>query len=221
MKEHTNILILGDKFKKGLKSKGCPAIIKHKKTSILEEQIETFDQIFSKNKIYYVCGFEKDTLNSFIDKKKLKDKIHLINNESYNIYNDSYSLYTGLSYIDTGPVLVVHGYTVPKTSVLKKIKSNTSSYLFTSSKLKTKLGCIINDTFVDHIFYDLDNYIQDIYFLCQEDILQIKNIFSQEKQMELKNTFIFEIINLAIDRGCRFNTIDIDKKTTFCNQSKK
>jgi hypothetical protein len=211
-----DIVILGDRYQKGKKSKGCPGLIpcNNNKLTTIEYQINNIKKVLPESTINYVSGFDKDKLENFLDKIGLKDTINIINNENYLRYNESYSLSIALNFINQqSDVLVISGYYVPLA--LNNINFSKST-LFLDNK-KTKLGCIINHkNIVENIFFDLDNYIQEMYFLQNKDVKNIRNLLTTNKY---NNAFLFELINNIIDSGSIFYTHNLFTKSK--NYAKK
>jgi choline kinase len=201
-----NIIILGDKYQKGKKSKGCPGLIIEKNKRIIDGQLNSIKNVFDKSKIYYVSGYESDKISQHIIKKQYD--INIINNNNYHEYNESYSLSLALSQINNNPLLIISGYYTPSVSLLNTINIDRSM-VFIDKNNKTKLGCIVNDNIVENIFFDLDNYIQDIVFIESKTVSSIKKLLSNKKYM---NCFIFEIINSLIDIGHTFYTKNLSTK---------
>lgn len=214
----TSVIILGDKYQKGKKSKGCPGLIYQDKQTIIEHQINNIKKIIPDCKISYVCGFDGEKLKSFIEKNNLKDKINLIDNSKYKVFNESYSLSLALSSIQINSnVLVLSGYYIPLSTHFHNIDFSRST-LFIDNNKKTKLGCITNNNIVENIFFDLDNYIQDIYLIKNKDIQIIKQLL--ESSDKYNNSFLFEIINNIIDTGSIFYTHQLLKQNVK-NYAKK
>jgi hypothetical protein len=207
-----NIIILGDKYQKGKKSKGCPALIYQDKKTILEHQINSIDKIIPNNKITYVCGFENEKLKIFIEKNNLTNKVSLIENKDYLKYNESYSLGLAIENItNANPILILSGYYIPHINNFNSIDLSKST-IFIDTNKKTKLGCIINnDKIVENIFFDLENYIQDIYLIQKSGADRIKNLLSTKMY---NNAFLFEIINNLIDAGSVFYTHNLITKNS-------
>jgi hypothetical protein len=55
---------------------------------------------------------------------------------------------------------------------------------------------VINNSKIENIAYDLDNYLSEIYFLTKNHSIMIKDLLKNKIN---HNCFIFEIINKLID----------------------
>lgn len=214
-----DIIILGDKYQKGKKSKGCPALIYQDKKTIIEHQINSIKKILPNSRINYVTGFDNEKFKIFLEKNNLDNQINIINNEYYENFNESYSLSLALNNIkNKSNILILSGYYIPSLFYFNNIDFSKST-IFIDNYKKTKLGCIINDkNIVESIFFDLENYIQDIYFIQYKDLKNIKNLLSTNKY---NNAFLFELINNIIDMGSIFYTHQLSIKNTKIYAKKK
>lgn len=211
-----NAIILGDKFRKGQKSKGCCALIQKDRETLLQHQIESIRLIDPKTKIYYIAGFDYNRLLSFINKNNIYTQLSkVVCNHDYAKFNESYSLNIGIDSLDNldDDLLIINGYYCPP-KILKHL-DRTSSSVFICSKEKSKLGCTINNNKIEHIFFGLQNYIQDIYYVNKKDIHVINSLV----KLKMNNNFLFEIINTCIDNGCYFTNFNLDtiKKNNIKN----
>jgi hypothetical protein len=84
---------------------------------------------------------------------------------------------------------------------------NNVSQIVLNKKSTSSLGCVINNKKIHNIFYDLDNKIEEMYFIANKDIGKLKDILDQP----IKNMFIFEIINKMIDNNVSFQPLKIEK----------
>lgn len=213
-----NVIILGDRYQKGKKSKGCPGLIDLDKKTILEHQINNITKILPNCIIHYVSGFDNEKLKSYIEKNNLQNKINIIENNEYDNFNESYSLSIALNIIEKPTnILVLSGYYIPSINSFNNIDLSKST-LFIDNHRKTKLGCIINNNIVENIFFDLENYIQDIYLIQEKELNSIKKILSTN---QFNNAFLFELINNAIDLGCIFYIHNLFQKHNKLYAKKK
>lgn len=196
-----NVLIIGDKYQKGMKSKGCPALIKVKNyANILEQQYSVLNDFFPNNNIIYVAGFEFKKVQNFLNENKLN--IKLIHNEKYNDYNDTYALSLAANFLDPNMgTLIFFGYHLLSTRILDKFNKRRGSQIFLSKSSQSDIGCIIEKDIVTNISFDLPNKINNIYYICQKDMLQIKSLINNPS---FKNYFLFEAINYLIDNKIIF-----------------
>ena len=66
-----NIIILGDKYQKRMKSRGCVGLIKYNNKNIISHQYKTLHSIFPNANIIYVYGFDNKRFISYINKNIL------------------------------------------------------------------------------------------------------------------------------------------------------
>jgi choline kinase len=195
-----NCIILGDKYSKGMKSKGCPALINLTKSkNTLRKQYESLKSIDRDINIAYVYGFDEKNFVKHIQ-TNLNLNIHTIYNKNYETFNYGYSLLLAEKFL-SGFTIIMDGYYIPSRKIISEIKKKISSKVFISAKDKliksSSIGCIVNkDSVVSNIGYGLNNSIEDIFLLSPSSSSTIKHIVSSSN---IRNFFIFEIINKAID----------------------
>lgn len=189
-----NFIILGDKFQKRMKSKGCVGLLKINNRSIVEHQYTSIRKIFPKANIIYVSGFEHKKLCSFLIKNKLDKDIHITYNPNYEIHNQGYSLYLVKQFFNTD-CCILSGDNIINSKIFDNFNYNTSK-IFINQHQKNQLGCIINQGEVHNIAYGLDNYLYEMYYLSQRHSIILQKIINSSKYY---NTFLFELINKLID----------------------
>jgi CTP:phosphocholine cytidylyltransferase-like protein len=196
-----NIIILGDKYQKGMKSKGCVGLIKYNNRSIiLDNQYHTLKNIFPKSNIVYVYGFDGKRFINFI--KKHDYDISLIYNENFDKFNSAYSLLVAKKFLDS-ETLIVSGNTLIKASLFSAFHEKDKSHIFVSKNEKvSNIGCVLTKNTVENISFDLSNTLYDMFFLSRTDSILVSNLLSQNKY---NNYFIFEIFNKLIELGSKVN----------------
>lgn len=191
-----NIIILGDKFQKRMKSKGCVGLIKTNHKPILHHQYHIIKQAFPKARLIYVYGFEGKKFVSFLDKNKVSlPDIIPIQNAAYDQKNNAYSLFLASTYLNDD-CIVLFGDNILHKKTFVHFKPSDNSQVFINRKQKNKLGCIINQHKIENIAYDLDNYLSEIYYIPKEHASLLKTILADTSQ---HNCFLFELINKLID----------------------
>jgi choline kinase len=195
-----NCIILGDKFQKRMKSKGCVGLIKNNNRCIIQNQHKILKQIFDTElKIIYVYGFESKRLNAFITKnEELSDDILLIYNKNYELYNHAHSLFLCRDYLDDD-CLIIFGDSILSSKTFTKFDKSIGSQIFINKNARNKLGCVIQNSEIQNISYDLDNYLSEIYFISKKDAQELAKLLSNT---DIHNYFIFEILNKMIDNRC-------------------
>jgi choline kinase len=197
-----NVIILGDKFQKRMKSKGSVGLLKINKDYLIVKQYRAIKKFFPDSKIVYVYGFDSKRFVSVLDNeyKDIKDDIEFLYNKEYDSNNYGYSLELAKHYLEDD-TLVLFGYTILSNNILNQINiQDKISKIFITNNNENKLGCVIHNNRIENIFYDLDNKLEDIYFLTQTDAIILQKILN-DKNIVTKNMFIFEFINKLIDNN--------------------
>lgn len=208
-----NIIIFGDKFQKRMKSKGCVGLYKVKNTHLVAYQYKTIKKIFPKSNIIYVYGFDhKKFISTLKEYSELYKDITLIYNDHHeNNYGGSINLVK--QHLNDNTILMFGDYLVDDKTLLNfKNHINNSTVIVTNNK-KNKLGCVVNNSNVQNIFYDLDNTIEEIYYICRNDI-GILNSILDDSNIPINNMFIFEIINMMIDKKVNIKPLIQTQKYT-------
>lgn len=195
-----NFIIIGDKFQKRMKSKGCVGLIKQYNKTIIQQQYYAIKKRFSDAHISYVYGFDDKRFVSYIEKNTyLKNSIDLVYNQDFYKYNDAYSLSVGIdNQKTTQGYFILFGYNPINVKTFDGFLPSTNSQIFINKKKKNELGCVINNNRIEHISYDLDNYLSEIYYISPLDSQLILSIMSNKANY---NCFIFELFNKLIDRN--------------------
>jgi len=208
-----NIIILGDKFQKRMKSKGCVGLLKiSNQQNILQNQLEIINTVFKNAPIAYVYGFDSKKFLSFISKHNyLLKNLNLIYNAQYDKYNYAHSLYLAKDYLDSD-CLILFGDSNLSLRLFNKFDIADGTQIFINKHIKNKLGCIISNKIIENISYDLDNYLYDIYYLSKDHASYIKTALETNI---LHNYFIFELINkLIVSNNYSIKPFNINLKPT-------
>lgn len=212
-----NIIILGDRFQKRMKSKGCVGLYKNNNTYLIIKQYKTLKKIFPDANIIYVYGFEhKKFLSSINQYDELLNNIQFVFNPNYELYNYGSSLQLVKEYLLEDTIILL-GDLVLDYKIISRLKNDNKYSKVVITNKKNKLGCIVQNSKVENIFYDLDNFIEEIYYITKKDISSLKEILSSES-VAIKNMFIFELLNKMIDSNvaikaliCSYQTINKNK----------
>lgn len=211
-----NIILLCSEITKGMKSYGPKAFIcvgpKNKQKPLIIKQIDNIFQKYGKKiNIYIIIGFEYDKFLKIINEfypAILYKNIICIYNKLYFESNSAYSFELALNLIDSGSCLVIqNGISTnyfPKTdlkSLLPIIRNNNNESF--------NIGLTLNNKKVQYVFYDLPNKWSEILYIRSSDIDKIKKNITQ---YNLKQKFLFELINLLIDDNIIFETEHISSK---------
>jgi len=206
-----NIFIIGDKYQKGMKSKGCPALIPiNKSTNIVQNQYKILKSIFPEANIIYISGFEYKKIQNFLTEHE-EIELNLIINYNFNDYHDVDSLSNALDYFDDDSI-IISGYHILNKKIFRDFNNVFDSQIFVSENKIGELGCIIHDDVVKNIGFDLSNYLTNIYYIKHQDAQIIKNYIEDKK---FRNYFLFEIINILIDESIVFKPHFITQKLLY------
>lgn len=204
-------IIIADNFKKGMKSQGCVALLPFKKRSnLIEQQYDAVKKVFPHTEILYVYGFDAKRLNNYIQSNK-ENEIRYIYNDIHETVGQSY----GLSLVRQEIVghqecLLLLGYDPIKEDHLKTLKKSKRSASVVDDTIDTKLGCVINNNNIEHIFFDLENPISNMYLLKDKEVDILHSLLLNNTSV--KSMFLFETINAIIQNGGEVSAIDIKKK---------
>lgn len=203
-----NGIILGDKFLKGMKSKGCSGLIPvTAKKNILQNQCEILQSVFHNINITYIYGFDSRKFIDFYEKNNLN--INVVYNKNYSQYNYGFSLSLAKELFDTG-VIIIHGYKILNKSMFKNFNIKDGSQVFireNNKHDKQDVGCIINNNKIESFSFDLNNTIDDIYYL-NNDCANFFRLQLLDNKI-YHNNFIFELLNKSIDHGYILKPIKI------------
>lgn len=204
-----NIIILGDKHQKRMKSKGCVGLMKHNNKNILNHQYKIIRTVFPNSKIIYIYGFDSKRFSSYIAKNITNyHNTVFVNNHQYDTHNNVYSLDLIKNHLNEH-CLIFFGDHIIQTSLFKQFHLTSESQVFINNKIKTRLGCVINNNRIDNISYDLENYLSEIYFISKNQIEHFKHLISNPKN---HNHFIFEILNKMIDSNQNIKPLQVGAK---------
>lgn len=191
-----NIIILGDRYKRGMKSKGCVGLIKiNNTTNIFQKQYETIKKFIPQSNIVYISGFESKKFTSFL-KKNHSYTVEHIENTFFAKTNTGFSLSLAQKYIKDN-CLIIDGSTSLSDNLLKNICSNLNNNLLCVGNKVGEIGCILNKNIVDSLSVDLDNKVYDIVYMSGATSNALRAMIATSYH----NAFLFEIINHLIDMG--------------------
>lgn len=206
-----NFIILGDKYQKGMKSKGCVGLIKVNKTqNIFENQYKIIKAFYPSANIIYVHGFESKKFTNFLSKNQYSDIKHYYN-DKYETNNQTFSLSLAQEFLNND-CFIMFGDNILNKSIFNKFNSKLGSQVFITHDSSNEIGCIINDNIVENISFDLDNTLSNIYYISKDAVNLLASLVSDKKHY---NSFIFEMINKTIDIGICFKPHYLNKKVSL------
>jgi choline kinase len=207
-----NVIIVGDRFQKRMKSKGCVGLIKvNNKTSLIQDQYKNIKNIFPDSKIIYIYGFDSKRFCSFIKKNnELQNNVVFVYNKNHEQYNTVYSLSLAKDFLNDDCIILFADSKIDRKT-FSKFNSNNGSQIFIDNNYNTDIGCVVSNNEVRNISYDLDNKLRDIYYLTAQDALKFRDMVSTD---QYNNYFLFEIINKLIDHKSTISPYFITKRAS-------
>lgn len=205
-KYNLSIILIASLPIRKMKSIGNISLLSFKNKNILEWQIKNIYKYYTKPEIIVVGAFEAKKLEKTLIKyPDIKYIVHDLDELS----NESQSIKIAISNITTDKCLIwpintlCHEYIKPK-------KNNESYIIINNHKTyKNDIGCTIDiDNNISYIFYNLENYIINTYYLTNYHINILKNLDDSYGRL-----YLFELMNLL-------NTNVQKLKPYFINQKK-
>jgi CTP:phosphocholine cytidylyltransferase-like protein len=194
-----NIIILGDKFQKRMKSRGCVGLFKIGNDYLIIKQYKVLKKLYPDAKIIYVYGFEhKKFLNIIKQYSDVLEDIELVYNPNYELYNYGASLQLVKDRIKNDTIITFGDTIIDRRLFAQFDIGKRFSQIIVSHNNKNKLGCIISSLKIQNLFYDLDNKIEEVFYFTKQDAKTLQK-FLENNNLSIKNMFIFEIINKLID----------------------
>jgi choline kinase len=192
-----NCIILGDKYAKGMKSRGCPALLSYnKRNNIIQHQINFIKKFLPESKVIYIYGHCSDSFDDFIKKDNIC--INKIYNSEYEKYGQFNSLSLAEKFMDS-ECLIFDGYSNLKKSYIRNIKKNKKeSFVVLDNKNSDGAGCVVVENKIKNFGYSLPYSIKHIYYLNKEAMSFVKRFCSSNKH---RNYFIFEILNEILEQN--------------------
>lgn len=211
-----NVILLCSEITKGMKSYGPKAFVpvgpKNKKKPLIIKQINNIFERYGQNtNIYITMGFEKNKFLKILDRHYPATRfsnIFYIYNDLYLESNNAYSFGIALDAINSGNCLIIQNGILLNYCPKKSDKS-LLPILKNNSDESFDIGLTLNNNIVEYAFYDLPNRWSEVLYISSCDILNVKALI---KQHDLKQKFLFELINILIDNNIIFETEYISSK---------
>jgi choline kinase len=205
--------ILSYDITKGMKSVGPKGLLRSKKNKeLINCQINSIKDDMTE--INVVVGFGSDKL-----KKKIHsfEKINIIQNDLYETTNQGYALelilqdyiskkYCGCLIINDG-ILISNSV---KEILLNKMDLQLPKIVYVCSESKKDIFNISfslsNSNYVQHMFFNLTNNLwTETVYIDHQSLTRIQSIYNKN----MRNMFLFEILNKSIDIGINYRPIKI------------
>ena len=207
MENNINAVIIATEITKGMKSIGPKSLLQLRKTlSVIEYQILELKKNYKNIKITVATGFESDKMEKAIDSYG----VNIIYNSDFKTTNQVKSIIDYINLSDIDNLLIIHSGVLFKNP-FKGLSTKTDSaiYVLDKNKIDFNIGCQeLVDT--NYLFYDLPQKWSECVFFNEEAIEKIKSI---SKSKNMNQLYTFELINILIEDGQKFNKISIPKNS--------
>lgn len=198
--------IFAHEITKGMKSYGTIGLLKssNKTKELIYYCIKYIKTAIHSKNIFVLLGFEEDKLIKKIKEYNLLTADNTISNTEYTEKNQGYAFKLALKKILQNNQNINGVLFFNSNSIIKKLPtySTKESWILIDKKTKTpryNIGCFIDENnYVQHLFYNLGNqyWAEAVYFTMED----LKKIYSQMDVLYYDNMFLFEIINIAIEK---------------------
>lgn len=215
MKIYSDIVILGCKTYKGIKSYGCLSDVKvDRNHTILDIQIKNIKKHFKTSNIFYV--------GSELPHKSSTNKINYIHNPISKETNNLFALsLASKNFKKSNGLLITFNKTIFKSKIFKDLYKDDSCIWYDESNNNNyKLGLLNNaEEKVLNIFYNLKPAMCGLYYLNKKDKNRLVEIMEDDHQ--IRNMFLFEGINQIIEKGADIYLNKANKNDIFQLDSAK
>jgi choline kinase len=182
---------------KRMVSYGPRPLLKIDNITVIEHQINIFRKVFHNPQIILVVGHDANKIMS-----NTPDDIIKVENENYENTNVVRSIGIGLRVTQLKQVVVAYGDLVFNEEAVK-IGIDKSTLIVDSvcEKDKKKIGCVVADSNISHLDYDLANHWKQIMVLVGKELKLFKKVAWNPDNYHL---FDFEALNQVLADGGRF-----------------
>jgi hypothetical protein len=210
-----NIILLNTIPDKKTKSIGNRCLIPiNREKNILDYHINTIYKIFKNSKIIFVNSLDSKKIKKYIQYKY--KNIEYIEHEYCEKNNIGLGLKLALNTItNNNNCLIMNTNIILHQSAMNKIKQsiNTSFVMYTEDK--GQVGIVYNNEDLINCYYGLPNNLFDLIYINSHQFKKIN------KNIEISNLYLFEIINEYISQGLKIKPIKINKSSiTIINSTK-
>lgn len=188
--EKLTVTILGARPVDGAVSLGVPTHYIHDGITHLENHILFIERNFKNIEWYITAGFEADRVI-----KKSPQNMHVIENMDYKNTNEAEEVRLVINASKSEHILFLLSYKLFDDTI-KNITSQGSCIIF--SKETKDIGVTVNNGIVENFSYGINNQWLGQVYLAPKELRIAKNIL---KDRTRQNIYLFELINLIIDKG--------------------
>lgn len=181
-------------------------LLKYNGQIILDSQIETIQNRFTKSEITIVGGIESHKII-----KKIGKTARFVENQIHDDSNSGESLRLGVNNSLQDNILFFHGDLIFSNQIFNKIDMDKSSLLIDKSNQidEKEVGVTIVDGKATVLSYNLPIKWCQIAYLNTNDTLLLRRLLIRS-DFDTRHLLTFEIINKMIEFGAEFNCIDIE-----------
>lgn len=181
-------------------------LLKYNGQIILDSQIETIQNRFTKSEITIVGGIESHKII-----KKIGKTARFVENQMHDDSNSGESLRLGVNNSLQDNILFFHGDLIFSNQIFDKIDMDKSSLLIDKSNQidEKEVGVTIVDGKATVLSYNLPIKWCQIAYLNTNDTLLLRRLLIRS-DFDTRHLLTFEIINKMIEFGAEFNCIDIE-----------
>ena len=193
MSQDVSYIIIACYPDKGMKSCGSKSLIDFNKKRLLQYQIDCISKSKHSNyEIIVITDFEIQKI------QKTFNGIQIASLENRN------PIYLGCQLAKYSQVVFIdYGCLFSKNLINELKKTSCVIYSKVSKNNNLNTGCLIRNSFLEHIFFDLtDNKFCNMFAFSKED----KHKTLEDASLDCFNLLSFEIINKLIEKGSAFDT---------------
>lgn len=171
--------------------------------TIISRSLEYIDKSFKQYEIIVVGGYQINKL-----REELRDDVKIKFNPDYETKNVADSLRIGIEEATTDKVLVIYGDLIFNEECINLPFRKESAIVICNSMQKHEVGCIVENNYLQHIFYQLPNKWAQIAYFTGKELELMKKLINDKKT---KMWFGFEVINEILTLGGKFKVFTPEK----------
>lgn len=203
-----SVLLMAQEPTKGIKSYGPKILLNiNSKKKIIDYHIDNFINIQKSAKIITSIGFDGEKIKKHLlkisrNKKQINNTLFC---KDYDKYNEGYIISEYLkNYPNTDRLLIVPAGILFKPNSIENKHINKNSTIFLLNKYAENFhtGCSIQYDKIKYMFFDLEYCWTECVYFNKQSIEKIKEIIQHS---DIKNKFIFEIINILLEHNVEFD----------------
>jgi hypothetical protein len=193
MTQLSNVVLLVPEITKGMKSVGSKALLHiNKSLTVIDYQILYIKKYYKNTPIKIITGFDNDRL---VKHTKKYSNIDICHTPNYNDYNQTEFVVRYIKKCKPNNFLLINNGVLLKEKL--NIETDKSSVFILPKK---RDGFSIGSQFcsdIKYLFYDLEYQWSECVFFSTSTIVAIDEI---SKTKKLHNLFLFELINILIEK---------------------